>query len=470
MLAPLLLLSLQARAEDLLVPEFTARVAEDFGLSYLLYQSTIDALRQRGLDVADSEILEARVGPAARDCAITPGCPTNLWPNTDGRLAVAGLLDQQGGGPVLVAYLYTADSPRPMEALRIEIAAGAEAEVGDRIAARCAELVDLLPPRRVAAPIASPLPTPVAPVAAPPPAEQQRPALPEGLVDPFADSDVPAAKTPPPPDAVDEPPPPQSMSPAREQAEMGVPDWTYKRYRASGLSREAWSRGAHLRAGTLGIELSAGGVFGDVDLQYDARVAVEQDGDDLTALDTYQYETMRNSSGAAFGLTVGYAPTWFLEGTLHLGTQLGHSRLNASFERFEAGTQVEQGALLNATAPATLLVIAPGFRLTPIAAGPVKPYGLARLDMRLYPGFSVGEIDGVPIPDRPGGVSVGPTIGAGIAIDAGARWVAFFEAPWTFVQTPQPYTAGGTTLDWTPPQPAGAGQVVVFQAGVGVRI
>ena len=166
------------------------------------------------------------------------------------------------------------------------------------------------------------------------------------------------------------------------------------------------------------------------------------------------------------GATLAYAPVAWAKATLSFGLQLTRQEqvVGAEIADEDSVTRVSF-----TPGRAMLLELAPGVRFLPVSAGPAKPYALLALDLRFYPGYSSVDYQGLTYPALPGGVALGPTLGLGVALDAGERATGFVEVPWTLVLWPSPTLSGAATLTILPDEPVGVGQYLCFKAGVGFR-
>ena len=117
-----------------------------------------------------------------------------------------------------------------------------------------------------------------------------------------------------------------------------------------------------------------------------------------------------------------------------------------------------------------LLVMAPGLRVYPVALDEAHPYLLLDLTLRAFPAVPDASLDGKSYPGTAGGLSIGPTVGAGLSFDFGERWSGDLELPWTFVLTPTAAATGGDQMTATPTEPKGVGELLALRLGVGWRI
>ena len=426
-----LLLALPALATDLLFPEVTPRAISDLGEAGRMTTSMVGSLLNTGLDVADPEIVAARAGAGAGGCADNRDCPGDLWSHfPDARLAVVASVGALPEGLELVVRYYSWSQREPLDELSLSVAPGAEIAVSQRVAERAVRLFSEVGPRPTAA---GEPPPPRIVIIAPPLEPEPEPA-----------------------------PPPEPRG--RTGGPMGLTPWDQARFEASGLDEARFRAERRVRTGQIGVELWGGAAFGDVNRYYDARLGLAADGE--TVQGQYQYASFRNGTSPHVGLTLAYAPVAWAEATLSLGLQVSRQEqvVGAEIDGQGAATRV-------AFAPGKSLLgeLAPGVRFLPLSAGLAKPYGLLALDLRFYPAYASVEYQGNSFPELPGGVALGPTLGLGLALDAGRRATGFFEVPWTLVLWPPPSLTGAAALSTLPDEPVGVGQYISFKAGIGTR-
>jgi len=273
---------------------------------------------------------------------------------------------------------------------------------------------------------------------------------------------------------VAEPPPPRVViigppAPQEPEEDLHLPPWDEARFQASGLDADTFRRRYHVRTGHAGVELWGAGVFGDIGRYYDARLALSDDGGERTQTGAYQYSTFRNQAGGSFGLNVTYAPICWAEAVLSLGTQLGRQEQVVGYEVTKNGERTDIDRVVFTPGLSALMMVEPGFRVMPLTTGPVKPYGLIGMNLRFFPGYPATTYGGLDYPALSGGVSLGPTLGLGLGVDAGKRGTGFLEVPWTLILLPSPGATGAALLTTLPDEPLGVGQVLSFKAGAGLR-
>lgn len=436
-----LLLFGNALALDVLVPEFTPAIVGDLPAAETLTAAVVQAGYNAGFDLADPELLVARASVGAIGCAENLACPGNLWSRfPEARMAIVGLVGAQPEGTVVQVRIYAWNQNRPLDELTLTLEAGGEAALGQQVAERAAALLRNVPPpapqHRAPAPVAT---QPLPPVVVAP----QRVVI----IGPLEPEPEPQA-----------------------QVDLGLPPWDQARYEASGLDVERFRAQARVRTGEISLEFWGGGAFGDLDRYYSTRVAFSDDGGAREQSGLYQYSTMRNGSGPTGGLTLAYAPIAWAEATISVGLQLSHQEQVVGYEVTEDGVRTESERVVFIPGRSMLALVEPGVRFLPIASGPFKPYALAALNLRFFPGYAESEVGGVDYLGLPGGVALGPTLGLGLALDAGKRARGFVEVPWTLVLLPQAIAEGAGSLTTVPDEPLGVGQLLAFKAGVGFTL
>jgi hypothetical protein len=451
----LLLLPIQsALAGSVLVPDYTPRTTSDFALADDLTLATRRALESNGMSVIGPDDIRAQAQGAADGCAEEAACPGNLWPWFTAGLATVGSATYNGGKVDVAVHIYQRDTDAPVLTLRETIGAG---DIG-AFAVRVAKAAAKLEP----APVELVVPT--------------RPSY-ESTFDP----DSVSRSTPV--DEVEElepdPAPPKTTRSAEgraaadaERVAMGNIPWSaYDKYRRSGKSQQEWLTRARIRTGAGIVELHLGAVLGDVDRRYDARVAVERNNQGtLDVLDIYQRDGFVNGIGYTIGAAVGYVPLYWLEVGLLGGIQLGDKQLSTGWEQQIAGELIDSDVEVFDPAAATMALIEPRARIYLSAAGVVKPYLLAAVDLRVYDGYQAPDLTEIDYPDRSGGYSLGPTLGLGLAFDPTERGTAFIEVPWTYtVQPTTAFESGGTAFIQLPDKYSGLSQYLAVKVGVGTR-
>lgn len=450
-LALLLLVAAPARAQDVVLPDFTPASIEDFGLADDLTNLARMALEDRGLQVLSGEALSERVGAAADACADDVSCPVSLWPLVPARTALVGRVGRAGNLIHVRVQVYTDRGSRASRVLDERIPPS-----------RAGELLLLLADEL--APTKAPPPT----VARPSPGvleerygkvrtreeETERPRNERALAE-------------------------LDREPAADIEGLDLPRYAVERYARSGQEAEDWLEAARVRRPGLTIELRGGAAFGDLDRRYDTRVGLyDETGNAWSERNTYTYHSFLNGSGFAGGLGLGWQAAWWVDVGLVAGVQLGQKELSTGWETWQAGGGSEgedlfldRDSVAYDPVSAVLGFLEPRARLYPLALGPLKPFVLGGLNLRMFDGYKVPDLSFVNYPEARGGISLGPTIGAGLAFDAPRGTYGFLEVPWTWIVTPSgPLVQDDGRLEQTPAQFRGVGQFVLFTAGVGFSL
>jgi hypothetical protein len=238
------------------------------------------------------------------------------------------------------------------------------------------------------------------------------------------------------------------------------------------MSAEDWLRDRRVRVGQLTLELHGAGVFGDVNRRFDTRVSVSTNSNgELAQEPPYEYEDFIQGRGQIAGASIGYVPLWWLQTEIFGGVMRGTKELTTGWEQLENDVLVDEDSVVYEPTPAMLGVIEPRLRLIFVATGPVKPYALGGLHLRIFDGYDVPDIAGkVNYANRPGGLGAGVTGGAGVAIDTRSKAYAFLEVPWTMMFSPPAHYQEGEALLSVPEQASGSGQMLMVRGGIGVRL
>lgn len=475
MLAVLALIA-PAEATDVLLVEATPAAVDDFSVAGLFYSMVVSAAEERGLDFEDGDAIRRWAGADADTCWDVDSCPANLWDRTDARLALVMSVGRGEGGLVVAVRLHGAEETAPFKVLEELAGPGEESAVAARIARAAADALPLLPER-------PPIDGPVLViddeiVPGPPTRDRDR------VVDDGPD-DRPAGGTPERPERAPKPPAgdgrdgrsPRELREAQllrerlraddDRRAMGVPVGAYVRYQQSGLSRKEWLTKTRFRAGRGYLELNGGWGIGDVDRNYGVRLRIEESGGAFETIGTASIEDARVGAAPNFGVTMGYAPAWYLDTSVSLAFQYGRKYLDTGWEcpeRCDEGS-AEQRYDVSAVQG----VIEPRLRLYPVATGVVKPYGLIGFTVVVHDSYAVPDTSLVDYPDAPGGASFGPSAGLGLAIDVVSRVSIFGEVPATLLMSGPAATESGT-VELQPDAFPSSGYYVRFVGGIAVRL
>ena len=238
------------------------------------------------------------------------------------------------------------------------------------------------------------------------------------------------------------------------------------------MGADEWLVAHRVRTGKLLFEVQGAAVFGDVSRRYDTRISVSTGSDGALEQGTpYEYEDFIQGTGQLFGASIGYAPIWWLETGLFAGLMMGGKELTTGWEQIEDGVLVDEDNEVYTPTSAMLGVIEPRLRMYFVATGALKPYALGGVHLRIYDGYDVPDIAGkINYSNRPGGLGAGINAGAGLAFDTAGQLTGFIEVPWTYLFSPPPHYQEGTALLTTPEKAPGSEQMLMFRAGVGMRL
>jgi hypothetical protein len=437
----LLLILSTARAGDVLLPEFTAGSFSDFEAAERITASIEDELTARRIPLDGPETILREAEDLAVGCAEEPGCPADLLARIPARLAVIGRVSGEDDGFVAEVSFYAAGDPSPIEKLTRTVSSSGFSAFADEIGDTVESLLPLIPPLPGSRPSTG-RPDPVA-------------------VDPIED---PVVAEP-----VEEPLEPEVPDDPRI---LALPRQAQAHYLASGMSADDWLVDRRVRVGQLILELHGAAVFGDVSRRYDTRISVSTGSDgELEQGTPYEYEDFIQGTGQLGGAYIGYVPVWWLETGLFVGLTVGEKELTTGWEQLENGTLVDEGSVVYQPTTALLGVLEPRLRMFFVATGPVKPYALGGVHLRIYDGYDVPDISGkINYANRPGGLGAGVDAGAGVSFDAVGPLTGFIEVPWTWLFSPPSHYQEGENLLTIPEQATGSEQLLMIRAGIGVRL
>lgn len=430
MLLSLLALVLEpAFAGEVLVPEATPAQLSDFSVAYLFYDMVVSQLRDQGIGVQDADAIRTWANSDADACWDNPDCPRLLWDHDAGGSALVVLgIGQTSAGLEVNAKIYRYGDTEPTSVVHEIVGGGSEERIAVRISGLAVQARDAAgdsgAPARI--PAAKPMDMTDEPDSDEPDSDEPEPPKDRRTTSADKpDNDKPDNDKPARPKAPDAP----KDTADDERAHMGVPAWSYARFRESGLSRDEWLKQKRVRTGKVSLELLPGYGLGDVDRVYGVRVQV---GDQGSGYETLAASTLTDT-GAGHGfsgaLAVSYAPTWFLETSLQAGILTGQKHLNVGWECTECAptSDVQDYDPVNSVEG----FIEPRARFIPVATGYIKPYALVGLHLRLWDGFAVPDGSSVDYPNVPGGAGVGLTLGAGVSFDVLPQLSLVVEVPYS---------------------------------------
>lgn len=434
MLLTLLALAIgAAHAGDVLVPEATPAQLSDFSVAYLFYDMVVSQLRDQGIAVQDADVIRGWAESDADACWDNPDCPRLLWDRDAGGSALVVLgVGQTANGLEVNARIYKAGETEPTETVHEIVPGGSEERLAVRISglavqardaagddepariapARTLNLDDDAPPSKPSdeKPVKS---SDEKPEKAEKAEKAEKPEKPR--------DEKPIEHKPKAPDA------PRDTA-GEERAHMGVPAWSYAKFRESGLARGEWLKQKRVHTGKVSLEVLPGYGIGDVDRGYGVRVAVGDPGGGYETLAASTVQGPGAGHGFSGAIAVTYTPAWFLETSLQLGLLTGQKHLNVGWEctSCDSTTDVSDYDPVNSMQG----FIEPRARILPLATGYVKPYALVGLHVRLWDGFSVPDGSSVDYPNVPGGAGVGLAVGGGVSFDVLPQLSILVEVPY----------------------------------------
>ncbi len=433
---PLLLLpaliSAPVQAQDVLVPEFTPVIAEDFTLAYMFYSLVIDELRQRDVAFIDGDQLRTVAGEEAESCSESITCPSGLWSYFPGTtIALVGTVGLYNMGTasesieVRVEFYERDGGYQAFKTVERTIVPGQEADFAVALAKATDVLVERMtaPPEPVADPDAGNAPGP----------ENRR----EGLL--ARRNKEPERSAPAEPEdpgeslykdyyAVEEPESgrrkdrePRAEREPREpkRKDVGRVSTREPRERKERTPREPRERSPREPSGDSNLLVAqafAGLAIGDVGRSYDVRLSVM--GAQDAELGRYEHDTFTSGVGSTFGGGLMVQPFDWLQAGARLGVVSGRKFLSTGYERWSDG---DGNVETQEYKPAAALrgVIEPRIAVAPIAFGPVRPNVHAFFGIRRYDAYDAADLSELAYPDRNGGWHFLPGAGLGASYDLG---------------------------------------------------
>ncbi len=426
-----------ARAQTVLVPEFTPAVADDFTLAYMFYSFVTEELDSRGTSYADGIALREMAGADAENCGESISCPSALWGfYPEARIALVGVVGlvnagQPDEGIEIVVDFYERDGFAPLKSVERTIVPGQEPQFAAAIARATSVLVDRL----------------VQPAQEEPDSARATGAAQadvdsgEGLslpwwLTPWKGRDT--GKNEEPPELHGDETLYQSYYDVQQEGESrrrergvdatpepGQPGRYLGRERrrpkADGearVERQPRSRPDSTDGdGLVSAEVWAGMASGDLSRSYDVRIATM--GSTGAQAGRYEHDSLVGGLGADFGLGVyGRALPW-VEAGLRLGLVTGRKYLSTGWESWTDGGQ--QSADVQAYQPSAALrgLVEPRVRVAPLDLAGFKPVASGFLAFRRYDRFVVSDLVDIDFPERGGGWLVSPGLGLGLQYDLG---------------------------------------------------
>ncbi len=453
LLTLLLTAPLASAAQDVLVPEFTPGAAEDFGVSFLIYDALVSELRARGVDVIDAEGIRALADERGEDCIERADCPDVLFDDFPARLAVVGRVSQRPEGLDIRVELHDPNNALPSKVVEELVPSGGEYDFTARVGELVEALLPLVQPRAVE----------------PPPAEaiDEPPGLDELVDSAFEETDPYTAAAPE--LVIGEPGQrPEGSLDEVERRALGVGDRAYATYRQSGLPADTWASDVRLRAFQLSFEILAGYGIGNVADAYDVRVAFDVRAGET--LDTFQSRALGAGAGFQWGLGLGYHPRAWVETGLLFSFQRGSKDLSVGWESYSGGELIDSYSYTYDPAASWQGAIEPRARFFALTTGTFKPYALTGLALRMLDGYAVPESELVSYPDQEGGTVIDAVLGAGAMFDVSEHASAYLEIPYGVdIRSFQGAQISSSRLSETPGINEGTRTLLRISAGVQAR-
>jgi hypothetical protein len=498
----IMLLTVTALANDLLVPGFSAKPGSESAGAEMMYAATIDALRDRRIDFLDDNDIRTFTGTAGDNCSLDAACPANLWGSLEGRLAMVGTVGMSGDQITVIVEFYRPDVDGPVEFVQDELPTKNVHQLAVDLALIADDLLRMkeTPPAGAAvaaaglgavggaaatAAILGSLEDPSengdgAAVASDPAFADAPPVVPLEE-EPFLPQPEPA----PEPAVVAEPAPkpvrkarpaPTATSNSSEQRQMGIPAYAYQMYQKSGKDAKQWMADEKVRSRRFFVEIHAGVALGDVKRRYATRVAVQEEGEGQYYTLAY-YERDNLLPGAAFSVATsfGYTPVWWFEGGLLMGIEFPQKELITGWEAYTPDNEygdrdpASSDQVIYPPATAMTLLLEPRVRFLFLPIGIVKPFGLLGWSTRFYDRYETPDLAHVKFPDRTGIVSSGPTAGFGLSYDPQHRASGFIESTFTKLVGPKIVDQGRENMSRIPEPDEGSGIIATIRAGVTTR-
>ena len=434
------LLAAPVTAQDVLVPEFTPVIADDFTLAYMFYSLVIDELRLRDVEYIDGDTLRQVAGAGAEGCSESITCPSDLWAYFPGTsIALVGTVGLFNMGTAAESIevkieFYERDGYSPFKTVKRTITPGGEAD----FAVALSKATEVLVQRMVSG-------SEPEPVAASSRSDEER--SPEGrrsglLGRAGRNSEPDAARVPEPEQSPEDQlyqsyydvdddsddrrkdKEPKAERPSRDRSVGKVstrePREARERQPRVQRDRPSSSGADHL----LQAQAFAGLAIGDVGRSYDVRLSVMGSAD--SSLGRYEHDAFTSGVGGTLGVGLMASPVPWLQAGARLGVVTGRKFLSTGYERWAHGDQ--SVAELQEYAPAAAMrgLIEPRVAVAPVAIGPVRPSVHGFFGLRRYDAYAVTDLDQLDYPDRNGGWQLLPGAGLGAVYDLGSgRGVTF---------------------------------------------
>ena len=424
------LLAAPVQAQDVMVPEFTPVIAEDFTLAYMFYSLVVDELRQQGVSFVDGDELRAVAGAEAEGCSESITCPSGLWSYFPGTsIALVGTVGLYNMGTADESIevridFYERDGYTPLKTVERQLVPGQETD----FAVALAKATKVLAARTTA--VAEPEPEP----------EPRRGSLeddepgPEGrrgglLSRAGRDKDPEPDEPEPTPEddlyksyyEVDPPEEDRRAGRDKEPRERDHGKVSTRPPREQKVREPREPRPAREPSGDhqlLQAQAFLGLAIGDVGRSYDVRLSVM--GASNSQLGRYEHDSFTGGVGSTLGVGFMAAPTPWLQAGARLGVITGRKFLSTGYERWDSGDMA--GAEIQEYTPAAAMrgLIEPRVAVAPLAFGAFRPCVQGFFGMRRYDAYAVSDLEQLDFPERNGGWQFVPGAGLGVVYDLGS--------------------------------------------------
>ena len=405
-----------ASAEDVLVPHITPVQFDDLGVATTMEELLVGSLEGFGLSVVKPIALDDEFPEVSSSCFDVENCSAQLLGREHARMALIGSLETTSTGYNIQMRFYSRTSRSPLDVQSFSITKDELEATVKRISEDASVMFSLIPAEEKVAVDVTQFVT------------EKGPTEPNiVIIEQFREKEF--------------------VQPPPTRVILSLPAKFEQEYLDSNMMPDAWVKQRRIRAGNILVELHSGLALGDVNRSYDTRIGIREDGDSI--FDIYEYETFSPGTGSMLGGAIGYAPLWWMELNLYGGVILAQKDLSTGWEQ-----QTSDGSIINSDELDYDPVLAvsghvePRIRLYMVPAGPVKPYVLTGAYFRWFDPFQTEDLGGehpLSYSDLPSGVHYGVTAGGGVAFDSAGPVGVFFEVPWTYVLSQEPYECSSIT-------------------------
>ena len=430
-----------ATANDVLLPHFTPSSLDDIGAAERFEQALYTEINNLNVSVVSPQTLDQEFPNIATSCADTPTCPPELLSRQGATLLIVGSIEVDGGSYNVLVRFYGKNDNSPLEVRAKTIAESEFSSFVSEIAQDAAVFLELIPTHS-----SKPVPTETEVVT------QTQVVIKEVETKeqkPHSLNDDPRLRK--------------------------LPKKLRDDYLQSPKPVDEWMQMQRIRAGNVLVETHLGVSFGDVIRRYDTRLGFMPNKD---IYGIYEYDAFITGGPAVnLGVSIGYAPLWWLELSIYGGVLIYNKELNVGWEQREnSETVIDSYEFIHPPSTASAGDIEPKVRIYMVPNGPVKPYVLAGGFIRIYDGYTVPDSQDVNYSNRPEGVHFGAMGGAGLAFDSQSPVGVFLEIPYVFLFNNAVFSKyeispqlDGYQISNIPTEPSNTNQIVSFKVGMSLR-